>query len=162
MGIKKEARSEFLKVSMPPIYVARVNELKEHIGVSASEIIRRGIDVMHDAMRKERFGYMGAEQVRRKMDKEAEKQRRDEQLERLNSFTDEELTAWLVEIGFIDPPETDAAGLKMYSRIETSPTGAGRSLWSITEHPTNPAWGSRSERMNWPEILSALRKEKRI
>lgn len=155
----KERKTKLIQISLGAQTNSRVREMAAYSDSSVSGFMRELINERWLSFYKHTRGYFAG---MKQENKEIAKRDADAALTRLNTMNDVDLTLHLIEIGFLEPVYTDKAGAQFFSEIRTDGATKERSLWALSTHPTNPEWGSKSQRMTWNELINALKKDKKL
>lgn len=158
-------KSKLITISVNEVYEKKIKTLSEVTGKGISELVRSAIDVYY---RKEMVTAGPA--LRTPAPSRLAKAERDSKVEEILSMSDEELTTWLLEVGFSPAMEIDeSTGQRHYFEIYTYELEDGlteetrRKYCEVRDYPANPEkQGSRSGNLNMSQLIKYLKKAKII
>lgn len=141
----------------------KLKEMCDYYGRNLSAQITESINIAYTEFKKEAFGYhAGAKTTHKKLGREAKAEAQSEILSRIMAMSDEDLSKWLIEVeffprnSFIDESET------IERRYCVRTEGEHRIAYETHFDLATNQEVFRSARFNWDELVSALKKEKKI
>ena len=106
---KTKEKKTILHISFRPQIIEMLKEMADYYGSSIPEVIRRSINEHHSGQfRKYAYGYQaGLLTSRRRMVAQDRRAALEQKIGEIGEMTDEELTAFVHEIGFITPEDEE-------------------------------------------------------
>lgn len=157
----KNKKSIIVNFSLPVSYAQRIKKIANRFDLSASEIVRRAIDLFEIQDNQIRFGRYGGTQVaQHKLTKAMREEERTDTIKMLQSATPQEVIDYLIEIKYLDPDREENNVLFCYRLKDDE--AQGRLLYQLQiNQETGDEIYSRFV-FNFDELIAALIKDKKI
>lgn len=155
-----------LTIKLSPEIFSRLKEIAaSRGGITNSAAIRESINNEFDRIQKKHnaidYGYKGIKMAQRSLTLSGKKDELGSRRTRMNEMNDEELTAWLVDLGYMKEYETTESGDTIRYFISMDQNTNKRTLFMRRTY-ANGSPDYVSPLLNWDELMAELKKEKFI
>ncbi len=161
---KPKLQSVITNISLPSQYLRRMKDLADQLGISVSDLLRRGFDMYEKEHNAEKFGrYKGTEVAKSKISKQQQKEDRENKIAWLRSASGPEILQFLLECGYIEMDQiVFEQGAKLV-RVVVEANESG--IMALRQHFHDKDSGElvyTSDLQPLEEVIRGLIKEKKI